>query len=106
MSRATMSLPTPLSPVIRIFASERAAHSISCSISHSALLAPTSLMFVDTDTPSCRAWVKYAPLRTQEEVISQSGGVRQPLLSHSSDFTVPQISIDEQFTMYQFGTQI
>src|ERR1051325_10782673 len=40
MSRATTSLPTPLSPVIRTLASERAAHSASSSTACIALLTP------------------------------------------------------------------
>src|SRR5918993_5442976 len=43
MSRATISLPTPLSPVISTFAEHLAAWLISSSTSRIAALAPTSV---------------------------------------------------------------
>src|SRR6185503_10098532 len=42
IARATISLPTPLSPVIRTFASERATRSISCSSAVTSALRPVS----------------------------------------------------------------
>src|SRR5262245_15507098 len=42
MARATISLPTPLSPVIRTFASDRATRSISCSSAVTSALRPVS----------------------------------------------------------------
>src|SRR5262245_34748053 len=42
MARATISLPTPLSPVISTFASDRATRSISCSSAVTSALRPVS----------------------------------------------------------------
>src|SRR4051794_2035380 len=42
MSRATTSLPTPLSPVIRTFASQRDAYVISSSRARMAVVSPSS----------------------------------------------------------------
>src|SRR4030095_13866185 len=44
MARATISLPTPLSPVIKTFASDRATRSISCSSAVTSALRPVSWM--------------------------------------------------------------
>src|SRR5262245_8450353 len=46
MARATISLPTPLSPVIRTLASERATRSISCSSAVTSALRPVNWMCV------------------------------------------------------------
>src|SRR5262245_59007769 len=42
MARATISFPTPLSPVMRTFASDRATRSISCSSAVTSALRPVS----------------------------------------------------------------
>src|SRR5215813_7794295 len=46
MTRAAMSLPTPLSPVMRTFASDFAAHSTSDRMVHMAGLVPIRLSIV------------------------------------------------------------
>src|SRR5919204_4136660 len=67
MTRAAMSLPTPLSPVRRTFASDRAAHSTSVRILAMTGLTPMRSSSVSSTPPPYREYERTIYCRESSE---------------------------------------